>query len=207
MKHPTYAADDVKAGQPVLVGDEFWSKPASGPLSGPFVADGMNESGVGCGMLRCLSHGNSFYSRPPEPKIEACVCGKPAGTIHLGPTSEQCGCMVCGRRGEIRESEHNAVNHWNADMRKMKAKGPRITQVSGNEFRIDSDESSVCISIPPAGTYTFATCPNCGGQGTIDVSGCGSPYIQMGVCSCCCGTRRIAVPAYRTPPGASETQR
>jgi len=145
VKHPTYAADDVKAGQPVLVGDEFWSKPASGPLSGPFVADGMNESGVGCGMLRCLSHGNSFYSRPPEPKIEACVCG----STPMVKTCHRVKCLKCHRSGPQSIDDAFAIASWNADMRKMKAAGPRITQIS---LPRDAVGVTVCYSTP-SGTH------------------------------------------------------
>ena len=138
MKHPTYAADDVKAGQPVLVGDEFWSKPANGPLSGPFVADGMNEDGVGCGMLQCLSHANFFYSQPPKPKIEACVCGRQLGGGLMWGADDALQLVCnCGRRGPIHQTKVVAAEDWNADARKLKAKGdPSITREVFGDYEI-----------------------------------------------------------------------
>jgi hypothetical protein len=123
MTHPRYDAKDKKAGQPVLVGDEIYDD-----IGNKRIALAIGDSYVttkwandGTWAERCHA---PFFSAPPAPEIESCVCG--SNTPVWRERDCQVACVSCGRRGRcchhVDDPLATAFEHWNADMVKLKAK-------------------------------------------------------------------------------------
>jgi hypothetical protein len=133
MNHPRYDKSDPKAGQPVLIGDEFyWATAMSEQAHGPCVAISILRVGVGVSLACHIGSHSLFFSAPPAPKIEACKCGRgcdstPSSVRVDGDSAPNhpygqwwVVCAQCHRRGPMVTGRGPAIAAWNADQRKLK---------------------------------------------------------------------------------------
>jgi hypothetical protein len=132
MTHPTYDQSDPKAGQPVLVGEQgAVERSGTGQtLACTFLALSCDDLGrVGVRVRydngvadTLLAHECRFYSTPPAPAIEPCVCGGEAEYFPVAVASVgYVRCKACHRSGAERQSMALARSDWNADQRALKA--------------------------------------------------------------------------------------
>jgi hypothetical protein len=129
MTHPRYDASDPKAGQPVLVGDEWYNQHGNKNICLCITDKHIG----GTGGFSDINKG-PFFSAPPTPRIEACACGQTCGgtpssvdTNGDSAPSHPYGtwwvqCYKCHRRGPNVVGKAEAIAAWNADAVKLKAK-------------------------------------------------------------------------------------